>query len=241
MKPNALSIYGGREDIRELTERLQKMMPGTTKLTPTEALTVAQIAVAHGLDPFAGEVWGLKGENEKWYGCMIGIKGLRKAAMRQINQEGGVYWIEGPIRVDPKKYSAPETAVVYEAILRDTVSTKAYSDSLHGLIAASVPYVEAVKMLGPAPFWTGVGIATPEEKSKMGIHQRARKRAESDALKQRFSVSMEGISYIEGGEIPADALPTITLISEPEPQAEPEQAARTEGEILEQLGFDVDV
>jgi hypothetical protein len=222
-KSNQLATtFGDREQVREMADRIAKMMPGTTKLNATEALTVAQIAVAHGLDPFNGEVWGLKGDNDKWYGTMIGIKGLRKCAQRQADQEGAVYWLEGPIRVEPEKYGAPENAVVYEVYVRDTVTMQSYGKSLHELLGASVPYADAITMIGKAPICVGVGIATPDEKSKMGLHQRARKRAEADALKQRFSVSFVGVDYVEGEVTPADAeLPTVTFIGEPEP--EPEQ------------------
>ena len=54
-----LAAFGERDDIRERKDRLVKMMPGTVRLNDQEALTVAQVAVAHGLDPFNGEVWGL--------------------------------------------------------------------------------------------------------------------------------------------------------------------------------------
>lgn len=202
---NALAAFGERDAIREMTDRLTKMLPGTVRLTQQEALTVAQVAVAHGLDPFNGEVWGLKGENEKWYGVMVGIKGLRKCARRQAEQEGGTYWTE-IIRVEPKKYGAVETAVVYECRVRDTITTQAYGKSIYTLTQAGIPYAEAIRMLGDAPVVIGVGIATPEERSKMGLHARAKKRSEAEALKQRFDVELKGVQFTEtSDDIPEDA------------------------------------
>ena len=239
---NALAQYGARDQVKEMAERIQKMMPGTTRLNATEALTVAQIAVAHGLDPFNGEVWGLKGDNDKWYGTMVGIKGLRKAAKRQALAENGTYWTEPPMRVEPKKYNAPDTAVVYEIHLRDTVTMQAYGKSLHTLTTAGIPYAEAIRMIGSAPVCVGVGIATAEERSKMGKHALAKKRAEADAIKQRYDVSFPGVQYIEASEdIPNDAsMPENVTDGQFIPPPEYMQASdtKTEAELLAAMGFD---
>jgi hypothetical protein len=197
-----LAQFGDRDSIREMAERIQKMMPGTTNLNPTEALTVAQVAVAHGLDPFNGEVWGLKSETGKWYGVMVGIKGLRKNARIQAANEGGTYWTEPPARVDPKKYGQPENAVVYEIYLRDTVTMQAYGKSLKCLTDAGIPYAEAISMIGKAPVWVGVGIATADERSKMGIHARAKKRAEAEAIRQRYDVQFQGAQIADDDDEP---------------------------------------
>lgn len=221
---NALAQFGDRDQVREMADRIAKMMPGTTKLDATEALTVAQIAVAHGLDPFNGEVWGLKGDNGKWYGTMVGIKGLRKAAKRQADTENGTYWTEVR-RVEPKTYNQPDNAVVYEVHLRDTVTMQAYGKSLYQLTQAGIPYAEAIKMIGSAPVYVGVGIYKPDEHSKMGAHSCAKKRAEADAIKQRYDVSFTGVQYTEAAEdVPADAVipevivdgEVIQAIKEPE-------------------------
>lgn len=200
---NAVALFGARDDIREMADRLMKMMPGTTNLTQGEALTVAQIAVAHGLDPFNGEVWGIKGENGKWYGVMVGIKGLRKKARHEAAENNSTFWTEFRL-VKPETYDAPPKAIVYECILRDTASVQAYGKSINMLTTAGMPYQEAIKVLGPAPQFVGIGIATPDERSKMGIHQRARKRAEADAIKQAYDVNFSGAKNF-GDELPEDA------------------------------------
>ena len=188
MTTNALATFGGRDDIKELGYRLQKMMPSAQSFSGEEALAVAQIAVAHRLDPFNGEVWGLKSYNGQWYGVMVGIKGLRKCARRAAAEENGSYWIDN-VLTDPKKYNVTQKdAVVYECILRDSVNTQAYGQAIHALTDSGIPYKEAVEMVGPSPKVVGVGIADPSEKSKMGLHARAKKRAEADAIKQRYDV-----------------------------------------------------
>lgn len=235
-----LAVFGGRDAIRDMADRLTKMIPGAVRFTAQEALTVAQVAIAHGLDPFNGEVWGLKSESGKWYGTMVGIKGLRKLARQQSNEEGGTYWTEPPTRVDPKTYNQAETAVVYEVKLRDSATMQAYSKSLHALTSAGVPYKDAIDMLGKAPVWVGVGIATPNEMSKLGIHARARKRAEADAIKQRYDVRFQGAT-IEVDNEPDDTVNVVDSIAfdvTPEPEQPEEQPKRDPQAIMMELGYE---
>lgn len=188
-----MTVYGERDQVKELGIRLQNLMPSAQQFSTAEATAVAQIAVAHRLDPFNGEVWGLKNYDGKWYGVMVGIKGLRKCSNRQAAQENTIYWKEF-VQVDPAKYHEPADAIVFECLLRDTATMQAYGQSLKSLTSSDVPYAEAIEMIGRAPCVVGIGIAHPSEKSKMKINQRAKKRSEADALKQRFDVEFgEGV------------------------------------------------
>jgi len=236
---NALAMFGERDDIKEMAERLRKMMPGTVSLSDTEALTVAQIAVAHGLDPFNGEVWPLKSDKDgqtKWYGVMVGIKGLRKCAHRQAVSENGTYWTEEPRQVPPEKYGEPATSIVYECWLRDSITMQAYGKSLHSLTDAGMPYSEAVQFVGKPPVKIGVGIATPNERSKMTIHARAKKRAEADAIKQRYDVSFAG-AYTEGDQLPVEPAESEAIGETVEAEIVKPSERKSEEQILLELGY----
>lgn len=228
---SALATFGDRDDIREIGDRLQKMMPGTVSFTQSEALTVAQIAVAHGLDPFNGEVWGIKG-NGKWYGVMVGIKGLRKSARRQILESNGSYWTEFR-RAMPDEYDVTtKGAVVYECVIRDTETNGAWAQSVKALRDAEITYDDVIAMLGKAPSVKGVGIADPGERSKMELHARAKKRAEADAIKQRFDVEFAGTTYRpEFIDQEPEYVPAIEEVTQP---------ARDSSEILKEMGYDVE-
>ena len=233
---SALALFGRRDDIRELGDRLVKLMPGGQSLTSSEALAVAQVAVAHNLDPFNGEVWGLKSKDGKWYGVTIGIKGLRKKARDQAASESTTFWTE-LVLVDPAKYNADKSAIVYECILRDTVTMQAWGKSINILTTGGVPYKEAIEMLGKAPQVVGFGVATPNERSKMGIHERARKRAEAAAIKQRFDVKF-GSGVIEdevadGAILEGEIVPQADEVQEAQPPA----VRRDEAVIQQELGF----
>ena len=65
----ALNGFGRREEIGAMRERIVAMMPGASKLSKEEQFGLAQIAVAHNLNPFNGEVWAIAGK-----GLMIGIE-----------------------------------------------------------------------------------------------------------------------------------------------------------------------
>ena len=217
-----ITIYGKREDVLDLTKRLQATIPGGRKLSQDEALSLAQLSVAHGLDPFNGEAWIIPGS-----GLMVGIKGLRKAARRAAKEENGVFWPDF-VLVTPEVYNAPEGAIVYECRLRDTVTTQAWAKTVNIMTTAGVPYKEAAQMAGPAPVAIGIGIATPNEKSKMPIHQRAKKRAEADAIKQRYDVAFGN------AEFNAEEPEIVEAEFEDDNGGEP----RDEATIKAELGYD---
>ena len=96
------------------------------------------------------------------------------------------------------------------------------------MTTAGVPYKEAAQYAGPTPVIIGIGIATPNEKSKMPIHQRSRKRAEADAIKQRYDVSLRNTTFT------ADEPEVIEAEFEDDNGREP----RDEETIKAELGFD---
>ena len=221
---NNLTIYGKREDVLDLTKRLQATIPGGRKLSQDEALSLAQLSVAHGLDPFNGEAWIIPGS-----GLMVGIKGLRKSARRAAKEEDSVFWTDFKL-VLPSEYDAPDDAVVYECHLRDTVTAQAWSKVVNTMTTGGVPYEEAIKCAGELPEKIGVGIAEPKEKSKMPIHQRAKKRAEADALKQRYDVALEADFSTEVPEVIQAEFVDDGDNGKPRPEAE----------IKSELGYDFD-
>lgn len=240
MTTTELVQYGGRNELKELSLRLRQMMPSAQQFSDREALAVAQIAHAHGLDPFNGEVWGLKGGNGQWYGVMVGIKGLRKCARRAAQNENSVYWLDFKA-VEPSKYNITLSgAIVYECTLRDTATTQAYSKAVHELTDAKIPYEEAVNMLGGAPVTIGIGVADPSERSKMGLHARARKRAEADALKTRYDVEFGNAHFTveEEGEFVEGEVENLP--GDFDQSVDDAYPQKSELQNLSELGFDTE-
>ena len=226
-KASAISPWAPRQDIRELSERLLAMTTGAQRLTSSEALALAQAAVAHGLDPFNGELWFLKDRGGRPLGLMAGIKGHRRSAHRQMREDGGGnYWPEfEQLGVDEKvALGIPEGALAYRCKIRDTQTVNHYVNEIERLLAAGLPWEAVQEIAGGKPYTEGIGYAEKHERSKMTLVQRAMKRAEADALKRRFdlpfgvAVGTAGDTDVIEGEFVADG--------EAIPQEVVEKAAR---------------
>lgn len=181
-----LNGYGNRDQVREMEDRVLAMIPGAKNYTPAERRALSQLAVAHDLNPFNGEVWVIPGS-----GTTIGIKGLRKLAHRQIQEVGGNFWTEYVEITDEaqrKRWRIEPGDLAFEARLYDSATIRTYTETIKMLTSAGVPWDAVSKMIGVKPFSSGVGVLRAGEKTKMPPVQNAQKRAEAHALKQRFDV-----------------------------------------------------
>ncbi len=210
-----LTVWGSRDEVRELKARLGQMalmLPGGARLDANAITALAQASIAHGLDPFNGEIWIIPNS-----GVMIGIKGLRKKAREQVQ---GNFWVDFRKITSPEERAElgiPNGALAYEAHLFDTENINTYTQTVERMLKAGLPWEAVVNLLGSKPYTTGIGFATPAERSKMELAQRAMKRAEADALKRRFDVPF-GLSVEVDGEAPEFAGEWV----ENEPAARPE-------------------
>jgi len=185
--------FGSRADVRELDQRLTAMLPGGDKLQSGQRLALAQAAVAHGLDPFNGEIWMLP------TGLMIGIKGLRKKAREQVQ---GNFWCDFREMTDPdekKRMRIPPDALVFECRLFDSENIRTYTETVSALLKAGVPWDAVKGIAGDRPFTAGYGVLRMGEKTRMEPIQCAMKRAEADAIKRRFDVPF-GLTVADDAE-----------------------------------------
>ena len=175
--------YGGKDEVRAMAGRILAMLPGASKLSDGERLGLAQVCVAHGLNPFNGEAWAIPGR-----GLMIGIKGLRKKGHEQVK---GNFWIDYReiIEADEReRWGIEKGALAFEARLYDSENIRTYTDTIKELMEAKIPWEAVEKMVGTRPYTSGVGVLRAGEQTKMERVQCSRKRAEANALKQRFDV-----------------------------------------------------
>ena len=182
----ALDGYGKREAVREMEERILAMIPGASKYSPAERRALAQIATAHKLDVLNGEAWVIPGS-----GAIIGIKGLRKLAHQQIAAIGGNFWVDYQEVTDEerrKRYRVAPGDLAFEARLYDSDNIRTYTETVRALLAAGLPWDAVEKMVGTKPYTSGFGVLRASEKTRMEPVQCAWKRAEANALKQRFDV-----------------------------------------------------
>ena len=214
---SALDVYGSGGDIKTLAERIKLCLPGGSNLKGPEALGLAQLSVAYGLNPFNGEVWYIPGR-----GPMVGIKGHRKAARKQAD-----YWTEFVLLPPAERegLDIPDNAVAYKCLIYRTDMIRQSAEAIQMMHAAGMK--DAADRYAYRPT-VGIGYATPGEASKMKTDQRARKRAEAEALKVAFDLPFasetgngERVGYVDAEwdlvELPGDkALPV-----------EPESRGRT--------------
>lgn len=80
----ALALYGDSEEVKGLTERLTFMLPNAQEIGRPGVALVAQIAIAHGLDPLPGSdhVYAWKQGGKLL--VAIGYKGLLHLARQQV-------------------------------------------------------------------------------------------------------------------------------------------------------------
>ena len=178
-----IAAFGTRDEVRELTDRLKLMLPGGERLGGSQIRALAQGAVAHGLDPFNGEIWMIPGR-----GLMIGIKGLRRKAREQ--SQGGFYinFFEIIDPDDRRRWGIPDGALAFEARLYETDNLRSYTETIERLTKAGMPWETVEKIVGVRPYTSGIGYTLAGEPTKMTRIQNAQKRAEADALKRRFDV-----------------------------------------------------
>jgi hypothetical protein len=194
----ALSVFGSRTDIAEIKSRLMQMtLPGGKKLSENECRALAQLAIAHGLDPFNGEIWMIPGT-----GPMIGIKGLRKKAREQIsNGHAGNFWCNFRAIQEKSERDTlliPAGALAFECHLFDTETVNTYVSTIKQLKDAGMPWDSIVAVVGSQPYTSGYGYYKSGESSKMSPVQAAMKRSEADAIKRRFDVPWD--LAVEGPE-----------------------------------------
>lgn len=229
---------------------IKMLLPYGEKLTDANALALSAYSRIHGLDPYNGECWFLVREKKndrgevvgrEELGVMPGIKGLRKKAREQMR---GVdvqahFWIEyeqsdaKTAGVDPT-----QTAVVYKAILRDSISAGQHILNTVRLSKAGYSKDEIRAMLGDMPTVTGFGAVKTQELRylKQTPVTVAKKRAEAEVIRQRFDLGALGDTAEEVAPDALEQAETAQQTNRP-PAAEIIQGDFRPADTLEELGF----
>lgn len=188
--------YGERSEIRELVSRIKAGLPNAGKIPAEGILALATSAYAHDLDPWNGEIWVIYNEKRGETSLMAGVKGLRKAAKKQLSDRQHYYLNFRPILPEEYPQYALDTndewgrpvelAEICE--LRRGDACAEYSKTLRQIFDMCGSFEMARDMLGPMPVYIGIGVVRKGEKSKMEKCQVVKKRAESEALKRAFDL-----------------------------------------------------
>lgn len=198
---NPLARYAESRIVRAMSDRITATDrgAGAKKLNRSEALLVAQAAIATGLSPFQPqpELWFWK-DNRGNLTIQRGRDGTIRLASRAARREG-TYLLSPRFRdivdkAECAKWGIPEGAIAIEATVEDKVSSDQWYSRMEQLQKVGFNKDEILDQLGAhPPADQGIGILTAEEiklldggKNKMPHIERARKRAYIEALKKRW-------------------------------------------------------
>jgi hypothetical protein len=169
MTDKALALrFGDRAEVGELAQRIFDFLPGARDVPPEGRLALAQIAIAHGLDPFTGEVWAIPQRNRNGevigFRLMVGIAGWRAHAHRSSEYCGRVF-----------RDCTPEERAALGAGSGDL--------AVRCIITRRKTGQHAMQ-------FDGYGLFRRGEATKMNPLQAVRLRAERDAMKASFPLSL---------------------------------------------------
>lgn len=252
-------VEGGRDQQKSLiweniktdkvavADRLRSMIVNGKRLADNEIFALTSYSLANDLNPFNNEAYFLPG-----VGPVPGIAGYRKKSKMALKQEAkeanvrAPYFIENYRLIeDPLEgghnYDAGD--ICYECTIQDNVSLQGHaeilSEAMAKLVKAGVDveqaYSAAVKIAGPSPTWTGVGIVWHDEdfgkKEKYSRHERAMKRAAKLAIKKRWP-SLDIPADTIDADVDDDLITTIL------PEKRLPRTGLTEEQILNDMGIE---
>jgi len=207
---HALQPYGQVQVVREMARRIQALDKNEIKLNGGEAAHLAQLAVAHDLNPFSGEIWGwvqVK-KGERHFSWMPGRRGIIRHANQQSEKKGAEWWSDDRVltRAEKAALFILEDAIAYECRVFESTTWNPWNETFNNLIAGGIEAKEALRLVGNPPSSSGIGVLTQSEIKKMPYGNkmphanRAKKRALMEALKGKFSLSFGGSAGNGGGD-----------------------------------------
>jgi hypothetical protein len=207
---HALEPYGQVQVVREMARRIQALDKSDVPLNGGEAAHLAQLAVAHDLNPFSGEVWAwiqIK-DGKRHFNWMPGRRGIIRHANEQAAAKGAEWWdeIRQLNRQEKNELAIPEDAIAFECRLFESSTWTPWNTTFMNLINAGVTAETALKMIGNPPATIGYGVLTQEEikrmprNNKMPHANRAKKRARMEALKSKYNLHFGGSAGHGGGD-----------------------------------------
>ena len=185
-KQVVLQQYGERDTLSEMTYRIKQCVPGGTRLQDNEVKSLAQVALATGLNPFTGEIWYIPGK-----GPMAGIKGLRRRAREQSTYS---VTLRAMRNSEPEEHNIkPGDVGRICELFRHDVLQKAVEINK----AAGEMVIPVKPLLGVGIWRKGDQVASSKSATWM-----ADKRAEADALRRGFDLTeLQYSDEVNGSQI----------------------------------------
>jgi len=216
LQTNPLAPYGQVKAVREMTRRIMALDASKTPFNTGEAAHLAQLAVSHNLNPFSGEIWAwivVQGGKRlfKWMPGRTGIirhanEGAAKKSTPDFTND---WWSDERLLTKAEKAELfiSEFDMAYESKVFERLTYEPWKETFQALIDAGITADKALEIAGRVPCSTGIGVLTKQEmdkldktgQNKMPHTNRCKKRSETEALKNKFSLQFGGSSG-SGGE-----------------------------------------
>ena len=187
MKNNvALEQYGERDALSEMVHRVKHCVPNGKRLKDAEVLSLAQVALATGLNPFTGEIWYIPGK-----GPMAGIKGLRRRAREQSTYSVTLRAMSS-VELEDHNVELGDVGRICELFRHDVLQKAVEINRIAGEMVVPVKPI-----LGVGIWRKGDQIASSKSSTWM-----ADKRAEADALRKGFDLTeLQYSDEVNGAQI----------------------------------------
>jgi len=172
-KDVALQQYGQRDALSEMMYRVKHCVPNGAKLQDVELRSLAQVAIATGLNPFTGEIWYIPSK-----GPMAGIRGLRRRAREQSTYTTTLRAMRDA-EITEHNVKPGDVGRICELFRHDVLQKAVEINRAAGEIIIPVKPI------------LGIGIWRQRDQiaSSKSATWMANKRAEADALRQGFDLS----------------------------------------------------
>lgn len=197
-----------RSKVIEFAGRLRSSLSykSAKDLKDPELLALAQASLAHGLNPYMGEIWALPG-----MGLMIGRAGWVKKLGEMGEKQNFKWWPSYHLlqHSQYKEYAVPDDVqIAFICEIRRSDWLEVYTQTLKDLTEhAKLEYEMIIELLGKPPVLRGVGYIGKHEKfggSTMPLSERAKKRAFSQACREIVYLPFETV--VDGDVINGQAI-----------------------------------
>lgn len=201
---SAVTKFGESDAIDAMRKRIMTMIPGAIEAPQDVVWAAAQLAVAHGLNPFNGEIYimpvGKKKVGNDWvddYRAHIGVKGLRKKARQSSNfmTQFRVMTADEVSAIRREMYDAGDVGVEC-TLFRMDVATQCARIGIEYL-----PVIAVGLWRIKAQYHNGKKEWMPDNIPNTWTAEHvAKKRAEINAIKEAFDVSFDVGDPAQGGD-----------------------------------------
>jgi hypothetical protein len=188
---------GGREAVKEIARRLERMAP-LEKYTLSQCVVISQFALSFGANPLpaAKEIYLMRDRSGNVIGITTGIALFRRRANEKDKADGDERAIDWEILRSEEfaQFQIPEGSLAVKCKLTNKLADLHHAQLAKMYADSGAPWQEIKVLIGDRPCIEGIGFLTPAEmetldrnsSNKFSHIERAKKRAEAASLRVKY-------------------------------------------------------